>query len=318
MLKKFSILILVCVALFSEAQQTMRYNQYLLNNYLINPAYAGTHNKWEFMTGRHAQWIGFDNAPTNTFVSTTYTYRKNFNYKGWHGFGGYVEQDKRGFFTTKSVYVSYAYHFRLSRGFNMGLGMFVGGKSMGLSVKAGSAIDPALNIPKKAVMLYPDFVPGMRLYSKKMFLGLSVRNLYKNNATQGEKKIGTNSKQIPTIYFNYGRMFRSAANDFIFVPSLNVQTSILSKPLVDVSMMVSYRNRIGLGATYTVFNSVTANLQVQILKNVVFGIAYNYATNGMRNAAANSAEVILGFTPIMGNEKPDLRNRVARCPDFDF
>lgn len=318
MSKRISILLFCCWAFFAGAQQTMRYNQYLLNNYLINPAYAGTHNNWEFMMGRHSQWLGFDYAPTSMFFSANYTYRPSYNYKGWHAFGGYVEQDKRGIFTTKSVYLSYSYHVRLSSGYNMGLGLFVGGKSEGVSNSARNINDPALNIPQKSLLFYPDVVPGFRLYSKKMFMGISVRQLYKNNLTQGSEKIGTNSKLIPTIYFNYGRKFRSAANDFVFVPSVNVQTSILSKPLVDVGLQVSYRNRIAVGATYTVFNSMSANLQLQLLKNVVFGISYSYATNGLRNAAANSVEAIIGFSPIMGNEPTNNRNRVARCPDFDF
>ncbi|MFL5753129.1 MAG: PorP/SprF family type IX secretion system membrane protein [Bacteroidia bacterium] len=318
MMKRLYMLVICLYALTGAAQQTTRYNQYLLNSYLINPAYAGTHNNYEFMAGRHAQWIGFDYAPVSMFFSTTYTYRPNFNYKGWHGFGGYVENDKRGMFTTKSVYLSYSYHVRISKGYNMGMGLFVGGKSVGVSNSARNTADPALNLALKPIIFYPDIVPGFRLYSKKMFMGISVRNLYKYNLTQGSKKIGTDSKLIPTIYFNYGRKFHSATNEFTIVPSVNVQTSILSKPLVDVSLLVSYKNRIALGATYTVLNSATANLQVQILKNVVFGLAYNYATNGLRNAAANSAEAIIGITPTMGNEPVNNRNRVARCPDFDF
>jgi type IX secretion system PorP/SprF family membrane protein len=316
---KFRIVILVCFGCFAlNAQQTARYNQYLLNNYMINPAYAGTHNNWEFLMGRHSQWLGFDYAPATTFFSATYTIRPNFSYKGWHGLGGYIEQDKRGVFTGKSVYLSYSYHFRISKGYNLGFGMFVGGKSLSVSNSIAYSDDPALIIPRKAIYYYPDFIPGFRLYSKKMFMGISVRQLYKNNLKQGSKEIGTDSKLIPTISFNYGRKFRSAGNDFIFTPSTNVLYSVTGKPLMDLAFNASYHNRIGVGAIYNVNNSVTATMQVHITKKIVFGIAYNYATNGLRNAYANSLEAMFGFTPAGADDQPVNRNRVARCPEFDF
>jgi type IX secretion system PorP/SprF family membrane protein len=316
--EKIMILMLCFIGVIAKSQQTMRYNQYILNSYLMNPAYAGTNNKWEFMTGRRQQWIGFDFAPTTLFASMTYTYRKNFNYKGWHGFGAYVEQDRRGSFANKSVYVSYAYHFRISGGYKMAFGVFVGAKSVALSNAAIITNDPAFSQNRQIINLYPDIIPGYRLYSKKMFLDISVRQLTINRLQQGNQEIGTNSKLIPTLYFTYGQKFNSSTNDFTFVPSTHVQWAITGKPLVDAGIMVFYRNQIGLGTTLTFNNSFTTQLQVQALKNIVFGFAYNYATNGMRNAAANTVEVIFGFTPVMSSDQPVNRNRVARCPGFDY
>ncbi len=301
------------------SQQTTRYNQYLLCNYLLNPASAGTNNKLEFMAGQHRQWIGLADAPTTTFFSTTYTYRSNFNYRGSHGFGAFVEQDKRGMLMTKSVYASYAYHLFLSSGLKLAFGMFVGGKSVGLSAAAYNYYDPAMNQTRKMVYLFPDFIPGFRLYSKSMSLDISVRQLVRGRVRQSGTQIGTSdSKQIPHLYITYGQKFYSPTNDFVFFPSIHIQSAINTRPLIDLGLMVSYHGRLGVGLAYTYNNSVTSILQLQLMKEAFIGISSSFGTNNLRYVASNTTEIVLGFTPVAKSDKDPGSRRVARCPSFDY
>lgn len=286
----------------------------------MNPAYAGSYqNKVEFMLGRRNQWYGFKGAPVTTFLSVNYGYRANYSYKGWHGFSGYVEEDKVSAITQKSAYLGYAYHVRLFTGINMGFGLMAGIKTYGLSSSVYSNFDPAFQYTKAVVRSYPDFIPGFRMYSKKMFLDVSVRQLYPSRMEEGSKRIGTrDSKLQPHYYVTYGRRIFSGYSDFLFVPSVHFQSSLLSLPQVDLNCMAYYHKRVGVGINYRVNNSISGIFQVNVTKNIVAGFAYDYTTTKFRQAAANSYEFMIGVSPVMlGDEKPN-RNRVANCPTFDF
>jgi type IX secretion system PorP/SprF family membrane protein len=307
------------VAATGLAQQTNRYTQYTLNNLGMNPAYAGSYqNKVEFMMGRRNQWYGFDGAPVSNFFSANYGYRANYSYKGWHGFSAYVEHDKLGAFTQKSAYLGYAYHLRIFNGVNMGFGLMAGIRTFGLNNALGSPEDPAFANNKSVVRTYPDLIPGFRLYSKKMFLDISVRQLYVNRIKQGSKQIGTDAKLPPHYYITYGRKIHTAYNGLVIAPSVHVQSSLLSLPQVDVACMVYYHKRVGVGANYRVNNSVSGIVQVNVLKNVIVGFAYDYTTTKFRAAAANTYEFMIGLSPIMASDDKLNRNRVANCPSFDF
>jgi len=288
-----------------------------VNAFGQNPAFAGTHDKFEIIMGRRMQWYGFAEAPTTTFMSGTYTIKNKYSYKGWHAVGIYVEEDKQGLFVQKNMYASYSYHLRINNGLKLSAGIFAGVKQGGLSAKAYSVNDPALQ-NNNLITMYPDFIPGLRLYSKTFFLDLSVKQLYKNTYSQGKNKIGTNSKLPPHLYLTFGRKFRDASNEFLFIPSLHLQSVLLGLPTVDASLYVYYRQRIGIGAKYSVNNSVAGIVQIHFLKNAMIGLAYEYTTSKFRFAAANTFEVIMGIIPVGGDDKSFNRNRVARCPDFDF
>ncbi|MDP2386984.1 MAG: PorP/SprF family type IX secretion system membrane protein [Bacteroidota bacterium] len=319
-MKKVILLVFFFACFYGYSQQTNRYTQYTLNNIGMNPAYAGSYqNKVEFMVGRRNQWYGFSGAPTTTFFSANYGYRANYSYKGWHGFSAYVEEDKVAAFTNKSAYLGYAYHMRIFTGVNLGFGLMAGIRTFGLSNAAANSLDPAFQFTKQVVRAYPDFIPGFRMYSKKMFLDVSVRQLYVNRMQQGSKKIGTSDAKLqPHYYITYGRKIHSGYNNFMFVPSVHIQSSLLAIPQVDVNCMVYYHKRIGVGANYRVNNSFSGIVQVNISKNIVAGFSYDYTTTKFRNAAANTYEFMIGVSPVMmGDEKPN-KNRVANCPTFDF
>ncbi|MCD6066298.1 MAG: rane protein [Bacteroidetes bacterium] len=284
----------------------------------MNPAYAGSYpNKVEFMLGRRNQWSGFENAPVSTFFSANYGYRPT-AYKGSHGFSAYVEEDKLGAFSQKSAYLGYAYHFRIFNGLNMGFGLMAGIRSFGLSSGIGSPLDPAFNNNKTVVRTYPDLIPGFRLYSKKMFLDISVKQLYVNRIKQGSRQIGTDAKLPPHYYVTYGRKIRTGYTGLMISPSVHVQSSLLSLPQVDVGCMIYYHKRIGIGANCRVNSSVSAIVQVNILKNLVAGFSYDYTTTKFRAAAANTFEFMIGISPVMTSDEKLNRNRVANCPSFDF
>lgn len=317
---KCYIAVLCLVSLCLRAQQTPVYSQFVLNNYMLNPAYAGTNQGMEAVMGTRLQWIGMPNAPVTNFASVTYGHRKNFSYKGKHGFGFSAEDDRRGLFSTKSAYLSYAYHIRIFTGWNLAAGIAAGVRQVAISQVLYDKDDPAFNFQKSFFLLYPDLIPGMRMYTRKLFIDVSVRQLYKNDLYQGSHYIGTSgSKLSPTFIATVKRKIVMGNNVWMLVPALSAQGSALSVPRVQGNVMLFYDKKIGLGGSVNGTSFASVILQVKFVKSIIAGFAYDYSINRFRAASANTVEVMLVFTPGAGDgEKQDYSRRVANCPDFAF
>src|SRR5690349_7809688 len=133
------------------AQQKPHYTQYILNNYVLNPALSGIENYTDLNLSVRDQWVGLEGAPRTMYLtihspigkkdyktnSTSYhmegenprgnSYWENYTAsEPHHGVGFSMISDKTGLYNRFSANLSYAYHVGLSPRTNMSAG-FSGG-----------------------------------------------------------------------------------------------------------------------------------------------------------------------------------------------
>jgi len=53
-----------------KAQQKPHYTQYILNNYIINPALTGIENYTDVKISHTASWVGIQDAPITTYLTS--------------------------------------------------------------------------------------------------------------------------------------------------------------------------------------------------------------------------------------------------------
>src|SRR6266487_6874558 len=53
----------------SFAQQRPHYTQYILNNYILNPALTGIENYFDVKVSARDQWVGLTGAPRTTYLT---------------------------------------------------------------------------------------------------------------------------------------------------------------------------------------------------------------------------------------------------------
>src|SRR5688572_19507765 len=69
-MKKRSLLIAVMlVSLGAVAQQRPHYTQYILNQYILNPALTGIENYVDLKISTRDQWAGLNGAPRTSYLS---------------------------------------------------------------------------------------------------------------------------------------------------------------------------------------------------------------------------------------------------------
>ena len=87
----YCLILINMVLLKAEAQQLPYLTQMIGNDYLQNPAIAGTKRTLDARLNYRAQWVGFEGAPTTESFSLN-----NRFYKGKMGAGLYFMEDKIG------------------------------------------------------------------------------------------------------------------------------------------------------------------------------------------------------------------------------
>ena len=76
-LKIYGLIIGVCLTVVANAQQRPYYTQYIMNNYIINPAVAGIENYWDVKASHRMQWVGVQDAPVTTYITMHGPLKKN-------------------------------------------------------------------------------------------------------------------------------------------------------------------------------------------------------------------------------------------------
>ncbi|MEJ0082403.1 MAG: PorP/SprF family type IX secretion system membrane protein [Puia sp.] len=148
----------------ASAQQQPYYTQYILNNFILNPALAGIQNYWDFKVSYRNQWVGLQGAPTTLYLTinaplgkTPYDYETpttvpdvqatqlgakqylmEYTAPPAHsGIGFTILNDKTGPLNRIAAYGSYAYHIPVGAKTSLSMGVSVGVQEVNVDVNAG-------------------------------------------------------------------------------------------------------------------------------------------------------------------------------------
>lgn len=305
------LLLFSCTA--ASAQQTAQYTQNVFNMFAINPAVAGSKDCIDVRLGYRQQWVGFPGAPVTGWATVSGTIKpKGRPFKAnRHGIGTFVEADNTGPLGYTSFQLAYAYHIQMKRDFFMSLGFFAGVRQEKLSlgdVVAMDNSDPAL-ANNGNTLIYPDITPGIWLYGKNTWGGLSIQQALGNKV----KDIGLDTKLARNFIFSLGHRYRIDKH-FSVMPSALVKTGSGVPMALDLNVMLEYRRKLGLGVSYRNQDAVAFMLKLPFLKYFTLGYSYDITTSRLRVGGANTHEIILGIYPCIPLD-PD--KAIVRCPIFE-
>lgn len=328
--------IVCCVYLFiygllATAQVRPQYSQYMLNNYLLNPAITGIEDYLDIKTSFRSQWAGIEGAPT-TYYLTAHTqignnpnlanpakiddkqhafapkgsrynsYKKN---KAQHGIGGMMLYDKIGIFSIAEASFSYAYHLLLMPNVKLSAGISAGVSQYAMRGSELKLANPNDNLASDVVLIKPIVSAGLWLYATNFYAGIALTQLAGNTFDFGANAI----QQSPSVR----HLFATAAYKIRLGESLTVIPSLFAKvarPLpmaMDYNLRLLWANRIWAGASYRPA-SKDAIFMAGIHISPSFELSYSLDTGSSQigKVSRGSHEIILGIR---------LNNRLAvYCP----
>ncbi|TCJ17725.1 type IX secretion system membrane protein PorP/SprF [Flaviaesturariibacter flavus] len=324
--------LLMLMAFAGQAQQKPHYTQYVLNQYIINPAITGIENYTDLKLSHRQQWVGINDAPATTYftihaplgkqdyrtTATSYG-MKGENTRGksyWeeygaaiphHGIGFQLINDKTGPISTVTASFTYAYHLgltprmSLSGGFGLGVSRLQLDQSK-LDFGSGS-IDPAVSGNTAFQKLKPDISAGLYLYSSDFFVGLSAQQIVPAQYSFSNGAIATQgNKTVPHI-FVVGGYRLGVGEDFNLMPSVLVKYISPLPMQVDLNLKLMYQDRAWIGGSFRKEDGFAGMIGLNVSNTFNVGYSYDYTTSGLRSYTKGTHEIMIGF--LIGNRYGD-------------
>ncbi|MBC7946546.1 MAG: type IX secretion system membrane protein PorP/SprF [Chitinophagaceae bacterium] len=314
------------------AQQKPHYTQYILNQYIVNPALSGIENYVDLKGSHRHQWVGIRDAPVTTYLTlhgpigkkdyrTTATSfsMPDENPRGkqyWedytapephHGIGMQIINDVTGPMSNFSAYATYAYHLGLSPRTSLSGGFGVGFNRLSLDASkldyGDVTVDPAVigsGVLRKNRL---DIMAGLYLYSADYFIGLSAQQIVPQKIDFSDGYIRPNNgSAVPHIFGTAGYRFL-VGYDFNLIPSLMIKYVQPLPIQVEINAKLQYRDMAWVGASVRYKDGFAGMLGLNISNTFNVGYAYDYTTSKLNNFSKGTHELIVGF--IIGNKYPD-------------
>lgn len=279
------------LSLASQGQQLPHFTQYLLNDYVTNPAMGGTNPFFKAQSNHRYQWSGINDAP-RTYVFSIHgpiVHQKM-------GLGAYVFTDFTGPTRRSGFQASYSYilnvtdDIRLSYGLSGGVLQFLvdGGK-----VNLANLNDIVLSNSTQSVVV-PDLGAGLYLYHDDWFVSLSAPQLV-GSKLQFFENFEETQARLSRHYF------ASAGYSFHITDDIDVQPSFFMKfvdptPLqIDGTIRAIYQDKIWFGLSYRSEDAAGALIGMDFLGNFSLGYSYDLPINGISRVSSGSHELMVSF-----------------------
>jgi type IX secretion system PorP/SprF family membrane protein len=273
------------------AQYDGLYSQYMFNGFILNPAYAGSHNTLNASLLYKDQWVKLEDAPS-TAVASFHTPVRHSN----AGVGAMFVSDQVGVHSVNYASVAGSYGIMLNRTTRLNFGLQGG---MVFQKSDYNSVLDQIKDSQDAIFSeadlnsnYAQIGAGLYLYAPNYFIGISAPNI--NFATASALYQGESLFAKPHYFFNAGYLMDLNS-------SLKLQPGVLVKYIagysvnIDLSGHIIYRDALWLGAAYRTENALAAFFQMQVTDQLRFGYAHDMPLSHRGNIASPSHELMLSY-----------------------
>ncbi|MEO8587784.1 MAG: type IX secretion system membrane protein PorP/SprF [Flavobacteriales bacterium] len=288
------ILLTVAVTLALQAvhaQQLPQLTQYQFNDYVFNPAVAGSRPFFELRSGHRYQWVGIQDAPRTFTLSGTTPLGKNM------GVGGYLFTDIVGPTRRTGVQFSYAYHLRLTDDLKLSLAVSGGLLQFlidGSKIDLHDQGDPTMDDQLRGE-LEPDAKFAFYLYHPHFWFGACAPQLLHNKVYFFDTQSETLSRMENHYYITGGYRFL-LGEDWKLEPSFMVKYVAPVPAKIDLTATVRYKDAFWLGGSYRTNDAWCAMVGCWIKQNFQFGYSYDIITSNLNNYSTGTHELMLAIT----------------------
>jgi len=301
--------IFLCSGVWSKlhAQQLPLYSNYMLNNYVMNPAVGGSNPYFEGVSNNRYQWIGITDSP-RTYILSVNGPTKSLNV----GLGGMVFTDIVGPTRRTGFYLSYAYHIKVSEKVKVSLGISGGALQFMVDASKISLRDASDLVISNGLqsVIAPDFGAGVYAYStdKKWYAGASMPQILQNKINFMETATSATSKLATHFYITGG--YKYILNDnFTLEPSALIKFVKPAPVQFDLSLRAIYREKMWLGAAYRYLDAVSVMIGYTMQQNLTFAYAYDLTTSDIRKYSSGTHELMIAikfYKPEKIKEEPPV------------
>lgn len=317
----FAFLVLLLMVGKAWGQQRPQYSQYMMNNYLLNPAITGIEDYTDVKIGSRQQWVGLEGAPVTYYLSahgplnkeassvrsvgpgkglgSTHRVNRNRFVKAYphHGVGLVALTDKTGPLRRSNFNLSYAYHLPVSKYITVSLGAYGGLLRNSFNPNEATysnPFDPAIT-GNYINRTYFDVGMGTWIYSEDFFVGLSGSQLLKSERELNPSEEEDTGGILQKHFFATAGYKLRLTPDISLIPSAMVKLANPSPLSLDFGLRAVYADRVWVGGSYRNRDAMAAMAGVNISYIMDVSYSYDYNTSALRVANTGTHEIILGL-----------------------
>ncbi len=308
-------LMLVC-AQTAFSQQRPQYSQYMLNNFILNPAITGIEDYADIRVSNRRQWVGLDGAPVTYYLTAHTPLNKGFGSTKYHralahhGIGAVFHTDKTGPLRRTGVSFAYAYHLPITNSINVS-----GGASVGIinnrinsnDLEFGNNNDPLVgggNLNNNVV----DLNLGLWIYSRNFSIGVAGAQLLEDVGSFSAAEEERAAMELQRHYFATASYRFEPTSKIDVIPSVMLKLADPSPNSIDVSLRTLYDERFWVGAAYRHNDAVVGMVGVYVSPLLDVSYSYDATTSNLNQVSAGTHEIVVGFKL--------LNNRRILCPQW--
>jgi type IX secretion system PorP/SprF family membrane protein len=297
----FAFSILLISALIASSQQLPLYSGYVLNSYLISPAYAGTEDCSPIYLTVRSQWSGMNGISPSTQVLSGHTSIDDY------GLGGMVFNDRYGNTSIRGAKFTYAKHFGVGTDSYLSLGASVSASSFAIDQTEYNFFDQ--NDASISRIRESSFTPnadfGVAFHGEAFRVSVSAFQLIESKLTFGGNT--SDSNRLVRHYYMNGAYKIELSDQMQLEPSILLRYSGPTTLQADINALLLVNDMFwgGLSWRSTRFVSVLAGANY---KNFRFGYAFDLSLGKLSTLGSASHEIVLGYRfPLSSkNSRPAL------------
>lgn len=286
---KISLICTLFLSLFTaKAQQPQVYNQFFMNPYMYNPAYAGVEGHAAIFVMYRDQWTNVEGAPQVSHASF------HVPLEGGIAIGGAAFNVTQGLLTTSAAKVSASYLINIDRTHFLRFGMSLGAGINGVNItEFDSPGDQAFeNFLDQSTFFIGDF--GVAYHFGHFNVGASLPNLFSYNPIT-QKEVG-DVEFSPTDNAILKMNYRGhISDDFAFEPHIIYRYSNVIPHQFEGVLIAHLYHIVWVGASYRQDAGIIGLAGAKVKEKFAVGFAYELGNNNISSELGPTLEVNLGY-----------------------
>jgi type IX secretion system PorP/SprF family membrane protein len=286
-----------------RAQFDAQIGQYMFMQSSYNPAAVGESGLMRVYGSHRMDFTGVRNAPMTTVFSFSSPFVLG---KTSHGAGVRFMNDRFGLFSNQSLYLDYAYRFKLGNGV-MSVGLDAGFLNLSFavdSVNLGGGKDEFHEENDQTIPVVSGsgnekgasgmgFDMGLGVYYKtaRWWAGLSYAHVTQPRLKWGDR---TEFQVKGTMYLVGGYNWQLSNKDWMLLPSMMVETDFTAWD-VNLTMLAQLKKRYRFGAGYRLGGSLNILMSMDVVSGLQLGYTYELPANALLKESYGSHEVYLSY-----------------------
>jgi type IX secretion system PorP/SprF family membrane protein len=272
------------------AQQDPQYSQYMFNQLVINPAFAGSKEAISSAMFLRSQWTGIDGAPKTESISIHGPLKKR-----KVGLGFAIIADQVGPKQSIGALGSYAYKIRLGKGkLSFGLRTGIYNYVYNWDDIVYKDLQDPYNTHNRTSKLVPTADAGMYYYTNTLYAGIGATHLYSGRLTDVSNLNGDDAQLSPHLFATFGKGWE-ISEQLTFNPSCAIKVAKHTPGSVDVNLSFLLEQKVWLGLSVRSSKTMVIYAQLHVTDKFKVGYSFDYGFNKIARAGGGSHEIMLSY-----------------------